>query len=350
MEEVKSDQKFTKVPTSEEDEEQGKYAVYLINGLMLLFYKVAWIPLRILAIYLFYWGLWFYYNLMREKSEDYSMGFKKVVCVFMMIVIGNSAFLYLIITYKWNPGHIDTPRFKELEKRFSKNHISKLSPDLKKILSYSHYTEKDWKNISDDGENGKKINECEYCQNCKPITMSHCSKWDQCFYKLDHHCPWTNSCIAAHNLHYFISMLCYSSISLVFNVVFVYWYNSSQLYEAHITNSRIMFAISFFLMNVVVGYTIAELFTNGNGRTFLEVIKMLIMGPQKPKYNLETSWRENMYVVYGTFNLFIAIPFPYLFGPPITGLEFCMIPQNKEPEDFVFALYLRFASLWRTVD
>ena len=61
----------------------------------------------------------------------------------------------------------------------------------------------------------------------------------------------------------------------------------------------------------------------------------MMRGPVKPKFKLGTNWKEQMYLVYGTWYAPIGIALPYFYGPPITGLEFCFVSQNKEPEDFI---------------
>ena len=45
--------------------------------------------------------------------------------------------------YRTPSEKVKTPKFKPLEKRFTKEEISKMKPDLVRLLSYSHKTEDD---------------------------------------------------------------------------------------------------------------------------------------------------------------------------------------------------------------
>ena len=256
------------------------------------------------------------------------------MCLIGIFLLINVALLFHIMIYKCNPGHVKTPRFAPIDKQFSKAQLNSMSSDLKKLLSYSHHTEQDLIKSTDD-EQLSKLRRCDNCDDIKPMSMSHWSKCNVCVYKLDHHCPWTNSCVSLHNLNYFLSMLFYVSVFCFFNLVILFEYNDSKHYTEHLYKCRIMILLNWLLFYVTTPYALMEFFINAKGRTFLEIMGECFKGPSKPKYKLETNWRENLYLVYGTWYLSLAVPFPYFYKPPITGLEFWFMSHNKEVEDFI---------------
>ncbi|KAI8796714.1 palmitoyltransferase ZDHHC4 [Biomphalaria glabrata] len=58
-----------------------------------------------------------------------------------------------------------------------------------------------------DGVLFKSGSECSTCRVIKPARSKHCKICNQCIHRFDHHCIWTNSCIGAGNLRYFLIFL-----------------------------------------------------------------------------------------------------------------------------------------------
>ena len=54
---------------------------------------------------------------------------------------------------------------------------------------------------------------CETCRLWRPPRASHCSQCHRCFYRFDHHCPVTGTCIAEANQRFFVSFLGTSSMA-----------------------------------------------------------------------------------------------------------------------------------------
>jgi len=50
---------------------------------------------------------------------------------------------------------------------------------------------------------------CKKCDAPKPFRAHHCSICKRCIMKMDHHCPWVNTCVAEYNQKHFLLFLIY---------------------------------------------------------------------------------------------------------------------------------------------
>merc|ERR1719510_2056617 len=62
----------------------------------------------------------------------------------------------------------------------------------------------------DEPEEGTK--QCPKCNAPKPPRAHHCSVCKRCILKMDHHCPWVNTCVGQYNQKHFMLYLCYVCI------------------------------------------------------------------------------------------------------------------------------------------
>ncbi|CAK0873480.1 unnamed protein product [Prorocentrum cordatum] len=68
---------------------------------------------------------------------------------------------------------------------------------------------------------------CWACQGPKPARAHHCRVCGRCVLKMDHHCPWVNNCVGAHNYRYFCLFLLYLAQGCLFVlVVFPYGFTT----------------------------------------------------------------------------------------------------------------------------
>ena len=64
---------------------------------------------------------------------------------------------------------------------------------------------------------------CISCKSVKPAGAHHCRRCGRCVFRMDHHCQWTNSCIGAGNLKFFLLFIFYVTIASVYASVMMLW-------------------------------------------------------------------------------------------------------------------------------
>ena len=90
-----------------------------------------------------------------------------------MLLIVHVAILMHCVMLRKASERITQPKFVELEKRFTKDQIFAFSPELKKLLSYSHCTEEDLKKFLSTGEREHELRNCKVCNEIKIYAMCH---------------------------------------------------------------------------------------------------------------------------------------------------------------------------------
>eukprot|EP00405_Crypthecodinium_cohnii_P016845 CAMPEP_0206456564 /NCGR_PEP_ID=MMETSP0324_2-20121206/22447_1 /ASSEMBLY_ACC=CAM_ASM_000836 /TAXON_ID=2866 /ORGANISM="Crypthecodinium cohnii, Strain Seligo" /LENGTH=319 /DNA_ID=CAMNT_0053927531 /DNA_START=215 /DNA_END=1170 /DNA_ORIENTATION=+ len=77
-----------------------------------------------------------------------------------------------------------------------------------------------------------KPRKCLKCGLSKPQRTHHCSVCRKCVLKMDHHCPWVNTCVGYKNYRYFCLFMFFLALSCLFIVfTFGYSFGMSILYR-----------------------------------------------------------------------------------------------------------------------
>ncbi|XP_063704465.1 palmitoyltransferase ZDHHC6 [Culicoides brevitarsis] len=61
-------------------------------------------------------------------------------------------------------------------------------------------------------EDEKFLQYCDFCEGFKAPRSHHCQRCERCIIKMDHHCPWINTCTGWANQCYFIAFLAFAVI------------------------------------------------------------------------------------------------------------------------------------------
>ncbi|CAI2375475.1 unnamed protein product [Moneuplotes crassus] len=308
-----------------------KSSITDINYYLSKFYKVIWIPLHLLIFYLVAYHLYMYAHLWMEFSEKEQGRTLLAICIYLTF---NFTSLFVLIKCKSNPGRILEQKFDPIDKRFTKEELNRMSQSMKGLLSCSHLTQQDiMKTLDTEGNTSTK--KCLKCNDLKPLSMSHCSTCDKCVYKLDHHCPWLNRCIAHNNLRFFISLLVFGTTVCFCNGVLIFTSRYSDYYSENLWKCRILTYLSFLSTYGLAPYTLLEVYINAKGRTFLELLAGINKKKAKPKFKYGENWREHFYLFQGTWWPILGIIFPYFLKSPVTGLEYSFVKNDNEPDNFI---------------
>ncbi|KAK6633556.1 hypothetical protein RUM44_004163 [Polyplax serrata] len=97
---------------------------------------------------------------------------------------------------------------------------------LPSVFNGPGYLPKRWR--PDEEENTKYLQFCNICLGYKAPRSHHCKKCDRCVLKMDHHCPWINTCVGFKNHPNFILFIFFAVVACIQSTTIL----SCSLYRA----------------------------------------------------------------------------------------------------------------------
>ncbi|CAI2375235.1 unnamed protein product [Moneuplotes crassus] len=211
--------------------------------------------------------------------------------------------------------------------------------DMKQLLEYSHCGLK-----SVVKKNGKVCKRCKWYEELdlsskesnsdekrpfKPARFHHCSICQDCVVNMDHHCPWLNNCIGLHNNRYFLLFLFYVWISSVYMCIFLYEWSGHPFFYRYGNAASLTLGLNIGLFFGMGYFNIWQWNLTLQGCPQIDSIQAKRSDKTKGNSTVKKpgfkSWRDNLYLNFGTKNLFTQF-LPSMRSLPLNGLEFS-IPQ-----------------------
>jgi len=128
------------------------------------------------------------------------------------------------------------------------------------------YLPLEWK--PDDNRDTKYLQFCETCQGYKAPRAHHCRKCGRCVLKMDHHCPWINSCVGHFNHGHFVGFLTFAVLgcaqaSFVLAMTLYYGLNRSWYHfygtgeEPKVSLTLTTLLVVMFALGLAIGVVVA---------------------------------------------------------------------------------------------
>lgn len=143
------------------------------------------------------------------------------------------------------------------------------------------------------------MQKCRKCELSKPLRAHHCGICGKCVLKMDHHCPWINTCVGLKNHRYFVLFLTYTWVGSS-----CFTGNAAGFYYGFMNDP--LFWISFVFLAIssamLTGFAGWHWFLIYRGLTSIEIINnRWCARPRNAGRNFE--------IVFGTKNpLIILLP------------------------------------------
>lgn len=171
-------------------------------------------------------------------------------------------------------------------------------------------------------EPAKCLQYCDFCKGYKAPRSHHCRKCDRCVMKMDHHCPWINTCCGHFNHGNFVWFLLFAPIGCIhaicilipciYRAIHFHYYFYNRRNEPLVYLGALEFLMTMFSIGLSIGVVIAvgmllfmqmkSIWKNETGIESWIIDKALDRdrteeeGPFIYPYNL--GWRRNLKEVF----------------------------------------------------
>lgn len=150
-----------------------------------------------------------------------------IVAIVQLVALG-IAWVFFLLTHFMDPGSVELNQLPDMIPAADEKPASGV---MTKTLRDGTEIEFRW---------------CWHCSIWRPPMANHCPTCHRCFLKLDHHCPWTGTCIAGHNIRYFWAMIAFFGLAgIAIPVGLVAFFASAVTHRDHVHLAVIVIGVAF---------------------------------------------------------------------------------------------------------
>jgi hypothetical protein len=257
---------------------------------------------------------------------------KEHIGIFFVLLL--IIFLYLLFSVLFNyllavlvrPGCTEDLR---KSKYYKEKNGYEFTNEVKRNIDINYIIPEYTECVGENKTNNSVLKYCNYCKETKPLRAHHCTICGYCVFKMDHHCPWINNCVGQNNHRYFILFLTHTLIGCLYVSIL-----GAPIFFTSSTSS-LPVEFSFVCILCMTGFILLLFFNSWNwflvfnGNTTIEYWSFRAgISPANKKvisnFSLFTV-KENIFMVFGTKNLFSAVLIPSIKKLPFSGLEWSQL-------------------------
>jgi palmitoyltransferase len=271
---------------------------------------------------------WYQNFLSYEDHKIFYIIFKTLMGIELFFTIFNNILSIIV-----KPGNVADLR----KSKYYKTHSPYYSEELKFPLSFIKNN-----HINNNTTIAWRI--CKYCKEVKPLRTHHCGLCGTCQMKMDHHCPWINNCVGQNNHRYFLLFLfhvfCYNFLGIILTLpilIFNKRISNNNIDKIISKNKYNMREVRYISILGISGLIIETFFCGWNWFLAINGNTTLEFWADKTDFYLDGginnysfgNWRNNLFYVFGTTNLFKILFIPSIKKLPFSGLEISRFVDNN---------------------